>query len=197
LAEIFRLPSDLGAGEIVELQAPADDWVLLWSEWEQQVIRLKTMRLRRGPTAPPTAADFPPRADRPADGIESRDLDAILAPGSTRTLSAAEGLVEVDWRIEFPQLDLASLGVRVKVGDRPDGNLRLTVRVDYADGSRQYSYDTVWAESGFVGSGDGMRKSVFVERISQVRALQLSVKGGGVDPGVLSVPISLSTTPTP
>ena len=197
LSVIFRLPSELGAGEIVDLQAPADNWVLLWSEREQRMIRLKTMRLMRAPAGPPATTDFPPAEDRPATSLESRDLDAILAGGSTRTPSAANAVVEVDWRIDFPQLDLASLGVRVNVGGRPDGNLRLTVRVDYSDGSRLEIYDTVWAESGFVGSGGGMGKSVFVERFSQVRALQLSVSGGGVDSGVLRVPISGGTTGLP
>jgi hypothetical protein len=193
LSEIFRLPAELAAGESVDLQTPPDHWVLLWSDLEHRVIRLKTLRLI-GISAD-AAAESDPRPVRtgPESGIEALDLDATMATLSTQALSEARGSLDATWRIELPQLDLASFQARVRAADQSDYGLRLVTRVEYDDGSREYAYNFVSSKGGFFESGGTLQKSVFVGRISKVRALQMSVRGLGTTLSTLQVPIHASS----
>ena len=189
LSEIFRLPSDLAPGETVDLQTPPDHWVLLWSDLEHRVIRLKTLRLT-GFSADAAAESEPLSVQTPPDsGIEALELDATMAPLSTQALPEARGSLDATWKIELPQLDLASFHVRVRAADQSDYSLRLIARADYDDGSREYAYSFVSSKGGFFESGGALQKSVFVGRISKVRALQISVRGLGVNLSTLQVPI--------
>lgn len=189
LSEVFRLPSDLAPGETVDLQAPPDHWVLLWSDLEHRVIRLQTLRLKG------FLADASAESDRlsvqtlPDTGMEALELDAHMAPLSTRPLSEARGSLDATWTMDLPQLDLASFHVRVRAVNEPDYDLRLVVRVDYADGSREYSYTYVSTKLGFIESGGSLEKSVFVSRISKARALEMSVRGLGTTLSTLQVPV--------
>ena len=189
LSEIFKLPSELAPGEKVDLEAPPDHWVLLWSDLEHRIIRLKTLHLK-GFSAD-TSADSEPLSVQalPDTGMEALELDAAMAPLSTPPLSDALGSLDANWKIELPQLDLASFHVRVRAVDQPEYGLRLVTKVDYQDGSREYAYDYVSTKGGFVESGDTLQKSVFVSRISKVVALEMSIRGQGTTLSTLPIPI--------
>jgi hypothetical protein len=81
----------------------------------------------------------------------------------------------------------------VRAADQSDYGLRLVTRVEYDDGSREYAYNFVSSKGGFFESGGTLQKSVFVGRISKVRALQMSVRGLGTTLSTLQVPIHASS----